>query len=90
MKRYLIQSKFFLFFSCVEVPDEEDTGDTVATVLRGFLRLSSGKSRRSTPHRLPTASTCFNLLKLPNYPSKDVLKDKLKQAIANNTGFELS
>uniref|UniRef100_F7A8M5 HECT-type E3 ubiquitin transferase n=1 Tax=Ciona intestinalis TaxID=7719 RepID=F7A8M5_CIOIN len=76
---------------CVEVPDDEDTGDTVATVLRGFLRLPS-RSRRSSSHnhRLPTASTCFNLLKLPNYPSKVVLKDKLKQAIANNTGFELS
>uniref|UniRef100_H2Z542 HECT-type E3 ubiquitin transferase n=1 Tax=Ciona savignyi TaxID=51511 RepID=H2Z542_CIOSA len=76
---------------CVEVPDDEDTGDTVATVLRGFLRLPS-KSRRAHNynHRLPTASTCFNLLKLPNYPSKDVLRDKLKQAIANNTGFELS
>uniref|UniRef100_H2Z543 HECT-type E3 ubiquitin transferase n=1 Tax=Ciona savignyi TaxID=51511 RepID=H2Z543_CIOSA len=59
--------------------------------LLGFLRLPS-KSRRAHNynHRLPTASTCFNLLKLPNYPSKDVLRDKLKQAIANNTGFELS
>merc|ERR1739838_293498 len=78
---------------CVEVPDDEDTGDTVATVLRGFLRLPSSKSRRGssqTTHRLPTASTCFNLLKLPNYPNKEVLRDKLKQAISNNTGFELS
>ncbi|CAK8692376.1 unnamed protein product [Clavelina lepadiformis] len=77
---------------CVEVPDDEDTGDTMATVLRGFFRLSSSKSRRSQqhPHRLPTASTCFNLLKLPNYPNKEILKEKLKQAIANNTGFELS
>lgn len=79
-------------FRCVEVPDDEDTGDTVITVIRGFLRLPS-KSRRGNqhrPHRLPTASTCFNLLKLPNYPNKDVLRDKLKQAINNNTGFELS
>nr|CAB3267459.1 ubiquitin-protein ligase E3B [Phallusia mammillata] len=79
---------------CVEVPDDEDPGDTVANVLRGFLRLSATKGSNSKsqkyPHRLPTASTCFNLLKLPNYPSKDVLKEKLKQAIANNTGFELS
>jgi len=76
---------------CVEVPDDEDTGDTVATVLRGFFRLpSKSRSNPHHPYRLPTASTCFNLLKLPNYPSKDVLKDKLKQAISNNTGFELS
>lgn len=74
---------------CVEVADDEDTGDSVGTVLRGFFRI---QSRRQTGqnHRLPTASTCFNLLKLPNYPSKDILRDKLKQAIANNTGFELS
>ena len=70
----------------MEVGDDEDDGDTVGSVLRGFLALK----RRDPVTRLPTASTCFNLLKLPNYPSKEVLREKLKQAIANNTGFELS
>ena len=28
----------------------------------------------SPPLRLPTASTCFNLLKLPNYQKKATLK----------------
>ncbi|XP_039256080.2 ubiquitin-protein ligase E3B-like [Styela clava] len=74
---------------CVEVSDDDDTGDSVGTVLRGFFRIST-KKQSGQKHRLPTASTCFNLLKLPNYPSKDILRDKLKQAIANNTGFELS
>ena len=82
----------------MDVPDDEDTGDTVATVIRGFFTMpsitsSSKKSKGATAsgkYRLPTASTCFNLLKLPNYPSKEMLREKLKQAIANNTGFELS
>ena len=40
--------------------------------------------------RLPSASTCFNLLKLPSYPKKSILKEKLKYAIQANCGFELS
>uniref|UniRef100_A0A3B4B1D1 HECT-type E3 ubiquitin transferase n=1 Tax=Periophthalmus magnuspinnatus TaxID=409849 RepID=A0A3B4B1D1_9GOBI len=40
--------------------------------------------------RLPTSSTCFNLLKLPNYSKKSILRDKLRYAISMNTGFELS
>lgn len=74
---------------CVEVSDDDDTGDSIGTVFRGFFRISSRRQGNQNL-RLPTASTCFNLLKLPNYPSKDILRDKLKQAIANNTGFELS
>jgi len=71
---------------CVEVADDEDDGDTVGSVLRGFLAL-----RKKDPvNRLPTASTCFNLLKLPNYQKKSTLKEKLRYAISCNTGFELS
>jgi len=40
--------------------------------------------------RLPTASTCANLLKLPDYPTKEVLKQKLIQAIRAEAGFDLS
>ena len=40
--------------------------------------------------RLPTSSTCMNLLKLPNYPSKEILKQKLLYAIESKSGFELS
>lgn len=41
--------------------------------------------------RLPSASTCFNLLKLPNYRRAGTLREKLLYAIRNNTsGFELS
>ena len=40
--------------------------------------------------RLPTASTCFNLLKLPPYKKKTTLASKLKYAINSGAGFELS
>ncbi|XP_062521053.1 ubiquitin-protein ligase E3B-like [Corticium candelabrum] len=70
----------------VDTSDDTDGGDTVGSVLRGFFR----RSTRSAATRLPTASTCFNLLKLPNYPSKAVLRDKLRQAITSASGFELS
>jgi len=71
---------------CVEVSDEDDDGDTVGSVLRGFLALG----RRDPVNRLPTASTCFNLLKLPNYQKKNTLREKLRYAISCNSGFELS
>ena len=40
--------------------------------------------------RLPTAGTCFNLLKLPPYTSFNLLKEKLLYAIESNSGFEMS
>lgn len=40
--------------------------------------------------RLPTASTCVNLLKLPNYSSIEVLRERLLFAIESNAGFDLS
>ena len=64
----------------------QDTGDTVGSVLKGFFHLG----RRETVGRLPTSSTCFNLLKLPNYNRKSTLREKLRYAICSNTGFELS
>ena len=40
--------------------------------------------------RLPTASTCYNMLKLPNYRRGATLKKKLLYAITSNAGFDLS
>ncbi|CAG0879428.1 unnamed protein product [Cyprideis torosa] len=60
---------------CVEVGEDEDQGDTLGSVVRGFLTL------RKKVNRLPTSSTCFNLLKLPNYQKKTTLKEKLRYAI---------
>ncbi|KAL6637123.1 hypothetical protein ACP70R_024695 [Stipagrostis hirtigluma subsp. patula] len=40
--------------------------------------------------RLPSASTCYNTLKLPTYKRSSTLRSKLLYAISSNTGFELS
>lgn len=40
--------------------------------------------------RLPSASTCMNLLKLPAYEKLEVLREKLTLAITQTSGFGLS
>lgn len=40
--------------------------------------------------RLPSASTCINLLKLPPYRSASVIRAKLLYAVKNVAGFDLS
>ena len=42
------------------------------------------------PDRLPTASTCMNLLKLPEFRDEQSLRTKLLYAIESDAGFELS
>ena len=42
------------------------------------------------PDRLPTSATCMNLLKLPEYPTKALMREKLEYAITSASGFELS
>lgn len=39
---------------------------------------------------LPTAATCVNLLKLPEYSNKWIMRERLLYAIESNEGFELS
>jgi ubiquitin-protein ligase E3 C len=39
---------------------------------------------------LPTSSTCMNLLKLPNYRWKELMRVKLLAAIESGAGFELT
>ena len=39
------------------------------------------------PMRLPQGHTCFNQLDLPEYPSKDVLRERLMWAITETAGF---
>ncbi|KAJ9476742.1 putative E3 ubiquitin-protein ligase HUL5 [Pseudozyma hubeiensis] len=40
--------------------------------------------------RLPTASTCVNMLKLPDYADEQTCRDKLRYAIQSEAGFDLS
>ena len=39
--------------------------------------------------KLPTASTCFNVLKLPKYSNKKKMKEKLLLAIKSGAGFHM-
>ncbi|KAG7928270.1 hypothetical protein KL925_001570 [Ogataea polymorpha] len=61
--------------------------------LLGFKELNPKFGiRNSGPDtsRLPTASTCVNLLKLPDYRDKKLLKEKLLYSINSHAGFDLS
>lgn len=44
----------------------------------------------SSADRLPTASTCLNLLKLPPIEDFDTMREKLVCAIESESGFDLS
>ena len=57
----------------------------------GGLQKLSFKVQRNGPDtdRLPTASTCFNTLLLPEYSSKEKLKERLQVAIRECEGFGL-
>ncbi len=39
---------------------------------------------------LPTASTCFNMLRMPRYSSKEIMLKKLRYAISAKAGFDMS
>lgn len=40
--------------------------------------------------KLPTASTCFNVFRLPPYSNAKIMKERLLYAIHSNAGFELA
>ncbi|XP_070568387.1 E3 ubiquitin-protein ligase HACE1-like [Ptychodera flava] len=63
----------------------------------GYLSGGSGVQRfnispvRYVPNLLPTASTCINLLKLPEYPTKEELKNRLLVALqCGSQGYALA
>ncbi|TEB27548.1 HECT-domain-containing protein [Coprinellus micaceus] len=61
--------------------------------LLGFKELVPNFSIRDAgtdANRLPTSSTCVNLLKLPLYTNERVMKEKILQAITSGAGFDLS
>ncbi|RDL39570.1 Uncharacterized protein BP5553_03910 [Venustampulla echinocandica] len=61
--------------------------------LLGFSQLNPRFSIRdagSDEERLPSTSTCVNLLKLPRYSNPIILKQKLLYAVNSGAGFDLS
>ncbi|KAJ8907143.1 hypothetical protein NDN08_003625 [Rhodosorus marinus] len=55
-----------------------------------YLRPQLAIHKAEGDDRLPTSSTCVNLLKLPVYKSKNILREKLLYSITSNAGFDLS
>ena len=61
--------------------------------LLGFSQLRPKFSIRdggTDQSRLPSTSTCVNLLKLPRYTSEATLREKLLYAVTSGAGFDLS
>lgn len=54
------------------------------------MQMAGGVLDERSSQRLPSAATCMNLLKLPPYKSLDELKSKLRYAISEAAGFDLS
>ncbi|OSD07632.1 HECT-domain-containing protein [Trametes coccinea BRFM310] len=89
-----------IFWSVVKTFNQEERRKLLRFVtscsrppLLGFKELNPNFAIRDATgdeNRLPTASTCVNLLKLPRYKSPQVLREKLLQAINSNAGFDLS
>lgn len=88
-----------LFWEVVEEMTSKERCDLVKFVtsvsrapLLGFgvMRPKFGISNAGSPDRLPTASTCLNLLKLPDYRDKALIRQKLLYSISANSGFDLS
>lgn len=52
-----------------------------------FSRMQASMGYGTTNDPLPTASTCFNMIKLPNYGSQHTLSQKIRQAMTESKGF---
>ncbi|KAI9725918.1 MAG: hypothetical protein M1828_002245 [Chrysothrix sp. TS-e1954] len=89
-----------LFWNVMHKLDDEDRRKVIKFVtstprapLLGFGTLNPRFSIRDSgtdETRLPSTSTCVNLLKLPRYTNGERLKHKLLQAVNSGAGFDLS
>ena len=89
-----------LFWNVIRDLSEDDrrrflkyVTSTPRAPLLGFSQLRPPFSIRDSgpdQQRLPSASTCVNLLKLPIYQKKEILREKLLYAITSGAGFDLS
>ncbi|EPX74884.1 ubiquitin-protein ligase E3 [Schizosaccharomyces octosporus yFS286] len=89
-----------MFWEVLRELDEEDKRNFVKFVtsvarppILGFKALMPAfciRTNGEDESRLPTASTCVNLLKLPIYTSKQTLKEKLLVSVRSGGGFGFS
>ncbi|KAK9429659.1 hypothetical protein V1505DRAFT_329875 [Lipomyces doorenjongii] len=88
------------FWEVIEELNDEEVRSVLKFVtsvsrapLQGFASLKPSFTIRESglaQDRLPTASTCVNMLKLPRYETKERLKSKLMFAVTAGAGFDLS
>lgn len=89
-----------LFWKVMKALDDSDRRKVLKYVtstprapLLGFSQLNPRFSIRdasSDETRLPSTSTCVNLLKLPRYSTEAILRKKLLYAVNSGAGFDLS
>jgi ubiquitin-protein ligase E3 C len=89
-----------LFWKVMKALDDSDRRKVLKYVtstprapLLGFSQLNPRFSIRdasSDETRLPSTSTCVNLLKLPRYSTEAILREKLLYAVNSGAGFDLS
>lgn len=89
-----------LFWKVMEGFDDQQKRNVLKYVsstprapLLGFSQLKPKFSIRdggTDENRLPSTSTCVNLLKLPRYTTERTLREKLIYAIESGAGFDLS
>ena len=89
-----------LFWKAMQEMDDADrrrvlkfVTSTPRAPLLGFSNLNPKFSIRDSSadqERLPSTSTCVNLLKLPRYGDLQTMKDKLLYAANSGAGFDLS
>ncbi|KAH6724153.1 hypothetical protein BKA61DRAFT_727890 [Leptodontidium sp. MPI-SDFR-AT-0119] len=89
-----------LFWKVMKELDDSDRRKVLKYVtstprapLLGFSQLNPRFSIRdagSDEERLPSTSTCVNLLKLPKYSTETTLRQKLLYAVNSGAGFDLS
>ena len=90
------------FWNCVASMDSKEQGELLRFVTSCERAPPLGFSSMNPPFtiqrvgilrdgdKLPTSSTCFNVLKLPTYSSEKVMKERLLYAIKSGAGFELT
>ena len=61
-------------------------GFSVLQGMRGLTKFNIVKLVDNDIMRLPVAHTCFNQLDLPEYPSKELLRERLLFAITEGKG----
>lgn len=88
-----------MFWSILEEFDEKSKSKLLQFVTScprpSFLGFSDMKppftiTKTNNVKSLPVSHTCSNLLELPDYQNRQVMKEKLEMAINSESGFDIA